>query len=267
MASPLAALAEEVLRSHGLYHLPVDPFEIAKHEGILCWPRRYGDGFDARIEYYPDLTSYCIHYAEPQGWRTEGRVKFSLGHELGHYYIEEHRKLIREGKVHNSVSDYRSRDEREIEADEFSAELLMPMELFRRELRSFHGGFCTIQDLLKLANKLGTSVTSTARRYCESDGEACTIFFSENGRIRWGKASEDMSRTGMYWYEFGTPPPQGSKTAEYWAKFNVGEFPDRLAGRVDSDVWFSHPGADELWEEVMPLGNTGRVITQLTPHD
>ena len=32
-------------------------------------------------------------------------------------------------------------------------------------------------------------------------------------------------------------------------------------------LFLSRPGADELWEEVMPLGNTGRVITQLTPHE
>ncbi len=266
MASAIAELTESVLRSHGLYRLPVNPFDIAKHEGILCWPRRYGDGFDARIEYYRGYQSYCIYYAQPWGWRTEGRVRFSIGHELGHYYIDEHRELIKDQKVHNSVSDYRSRNEIEIQADEFSAELLMPMALFRKELKAFHGGFCTIQDLLKLANRLGTSVTSTARRYCESDGEACTIFFSENGRIRWGKASEDMSRTGMYWYDYGTPPPTGSKTAEYWTKYQAGEFVDRLAGQVDADVWFIKPGADVLWEEVMPLGNTGRVITQLTPH-
>jgi Zn-dependent peptidase ImmA (M78 family) len=267
MPSLSAELAVKVLRAHRMYSLPIDPFAIARKEGIVIKPGVYGDDFDARIEHYPALKAYCIFHAEPGGWRTEGRVRFSLAHELGHFYLPEHRVRLRNCQVHNSQTDFVSRDPHELEADEFAANLLMPLELFRAELKTFRGGFCTIQDMLKLANRLGTSVTSTARRYCESDGEACTIYFSEGGRVRWGKASEDMNRTGMYWYQYGTPAPDGSKTAEYWNQFYAGERPERLAGQVDADVWFSRPGAAVLWEEVMPLGNTGRVITQLTPHD
>jgi hypothetical protein len=141
------------------------------------------------------------------------------------------------------------------------------MELFRKELRTFRGGFCTLDDLGRLADRLGTSLTSTCRRYCESDGEACTIYFSEAGVIQWGKFSEDMRRTGMYWWDYGTPPPQGSITAAYWERIRNGGPAERLACSVDADIWFERPGAAELWEEVLPLGGTGRAITQLTPYE
>jgi Zn-dependent peptidase ImmA (M78 family) len=250
-----------------MYKLPINPFDIAKKEGIVIKPGYYDDDFDARIEYYPALNAYCIFHAEPIGWRTEGRVRFSIAHELGHFYLPEHRVRLRNGQMHNSKSDFVSRDPRELEADEFAADLLMPMESFRAELKRFRGGFCQLKDLMTLASNLGVSVTSVARRYCESDGEACTVYFSEGGKIRWGKASEDMNRTGMVYYRYGTPAPAGSKTAEYWEKFYAGERPERLAGQVPATVWFQWPRAKNLWEEAMPLGSTGRVITQLTPHD
>lgn len=267
MPSVTAELATETLRSLRLYKLPVDPFEIIKCEGIELSPGIYGDKFDARIEYYKSVGEFCIFYNLPVVWRTEGRVKFSLGHELGHYYLPHHRERLRNGYRHNSITDFISRDPMEVEADEFSADLIMPMELFRKELKNFRGGFCTLEDLGRLANRLGTSLTSTARRYCESDGEACTIYFSEVGVIQWGKASDDMKRTGMYWWDYGTPPPQGSNTAAYWEKIRHGGPAERIASRVDADIWFNRPGAAELWEEVLPLGGTGRAVTQLTPYE
>lgn len=266
MPSELAQLAEGVLRSMSMWRLPVDPFEIAKQEGILVKPRDYSDGFDARIEYYPGYNQFCIFYNEPAGWRTDGRVRFSIAHELGHYYIGEHYERLLAGKVHDSVSDFGSRDPREEQADEFAAELLMPMELFRAEVNRFLGKFCTLNDILKLANKLGTSITSTARRYCQSDHEPCTIFFSQGGLIRWGKNSSDMQRIGLSYYKWGTAPPANSKTAKLWAAIGGGEPVEPIEGVVDANVWFDRTYVTELWEEARPLGNTGRVITQLTPH-
>jgi hypothetical protein len=267
MASPSAELAEGILRSFGMWKIPVDPFRIVEHEGIFLSPGVYGERFDARIEYYRDVDNFCIFYEEPAGWRTEGRVKFSIAHELGHFYLPAHRQRLRSGNWHNSVSDFASRDEAEAEADEFAADLLMPMDLFRKELDRFRLGFCDLDDLFTLANRLGTSITSTARRYCESDREACTIFFSRGGRIWWNRFSEDMRRLGLYFYPYDTAPPTGSKTAEFWEQAGAGTTPERLSGRVASHVWFQWPKRDYLWEEVAALGNTGRVITQLTPDD
>ena len=164
-------------------------------------------------------------------------------------------------------TDYSSRSPTELEADAFSADLLMPMPLFREELRRFRNGFCTLDDLGTLANRLGTSLTSTAKRYIASDGEACTIFFSRDGRMHWGEASEDIHRLGLYWIDTGERPPKGSKTAALWDAIDAGEPTEKMGGRVRADVWFKWPKVEFLWEEAMPLGNTGRAITQLTPDD
>jgi hypothetical protein len=267
MPSLTAEIAEETLRSFRLWKLPVNPLDIIKLEGIELSPGTYGDKFDARIEYYKSLEKFCIYYNIAAGWRNEGRVNFSLAHELGHYYLPHHRERLRNGYQHNSITDYVSRDPFELEADNFSADLIMPMELFRDEIKFFRNGICTLADLGKLANRLGTSLTSTSRRYCESDVEACTIYFSDAGVIEWGKFSEDMRRTGMYWWSYGSPPPKGSKTALYWDNYIQRGQVEPMQGRVDANIWFERPAASELWEEVMPLGGTGRAITQLTPYE
>lgn len=266
MPSPIAEQAADVLKSLDMWRLPVDPFEIAKHEGIILRPGSYTDGFDARIEFYKPFKKFCIFYNRPQGWRTEGRVRFTLGHELGHYYIDEHQLQLRAGKVHDSVSDYRSQNEIEKQADEFSADLLMPIELYRNEVNRFLGQYCTLDDLLKLANHLGTSITSTALRYCQSDHEPCTFFFSQDGVVRWGRYSTEMKIRGLSYFKSGTPPPKGSKTAKLWESIRTGEAAEPVAGVVDASVWFDRTFVRELWEEARPLGNTGRVITQITPH-
>lgn len=267
MLRPSAELAEQTLRLLRLWKIPVDPFEIVRKEGIHLAPGRYGERFDGRIEYYSDVDEFCIFHEEVGGWRTQGRVNFTIGHELGHYYLPEHRQLIRDGKWHNSVADFSSRDKREIEADEFAANLLMPMELFRKELDRFRQGFCDLDDLFTLSNRLGTSVTSTARRYCESDREPCTIFFSANGVIWWNHFSEDMKSLGLYYYPYDEAPPSGSKTAEFWERVRNGETPEKISGRVLASRWFQWPKREFLWEEVTALGGTGRAITQLTPDD
>lgn len=74
-----------------------------------------------------------------------------------------------------------------------------------------------------------------------------------------------MQLRGMFFHKYGTPAPYGSKTAEMWDRIRCDEPCDLMSGTVDAHVWFEWPKADYLWEEVMPLGNTGVVITQLTP--
>lgn len=266
MPTASAQLAEKVLKSFNLWRLPVQPLEIASQEGIVVRPGFFGEGFDARIEYYRSQQAFCIFHANLGGWKTEGRVRFSIAHELGHFYLPVHRERLLNGISHNSESDFRSKHPAELEADEFAADLLMPMQLFRAQLNSFRNGFCTLGNLGTLAERLGTSLTSTAMRYCASDREPCTIFFSSNGLMHWGKASQDMQLLGMYFCETNNPPPAGSKTAALWADIRAGGPGQKIEGRLPAEVWFKWPKAKYLWEEAMLLGQN-RVITELTPDD
>ncbi len=270
MSDPIAAEAEGVLKALGMWKLPVDPFAVAKEEGIELAPGNYGHGFDARIEYLPMFKRFVVYYREPGPGRTMGRVRFSLAHELGHFYLPDHREELREGRMHNSESDFRSKHPREAQADEFAASLLMPQELFIAQVRRFRQHVCTLPEICKLAEEyFHTSVTSTARRYCQCDIEACSIVVSREGDVLWAMHSEDMRRLNMKYIQFGQAVPRMSKTAALWDR--IGDSPEDLSaveGAVESDVWFERPYyRKELWEEAMPLGYTGLALTYLTLED
>ena len=90
METPIADRAKDVLVTLNMWRVPVDPFAIAVEEGMELAPGTYGEGFDARIEYLTSVKRFVIYYRE--SGRTEGRIRFSVAHELGHFYIPEHRQ-------------------------------------------------------------------------------------------------------------------------------------------------------------------------------
>lgn len=257
--------SQEILRSLDRWYLPVDPLAIAEEEEIELAPGEYSEGFDARIEYLTDVRSFVLYYRDIGPGRTAGRVRFSVAHELGHYYL--HRDYLLAGHAHDSQADFRSRDSKEQEADEFAARLLMPRELFVNEVRRFRQRICTLAELCQLADRVfETSVTSTVRRYCQCDIEPCCLVVSDGGAVKWAVASEDMRRLGMGYVEFGTAVPRMSKTAALWEGADGGAN-EPVEGEVAAPVWFSRPYRSRLWEEAMLLGRTGLALTYLTVAD
>jgi Zn-dependent peptidase ImmA (M78 family) len=261
-------LARQVLQTHDRWTLPVDPFAIAKDEDIQLAPGYYGDGFDARIEYVPEVKRFVIYYRNEGQGRPRGRVNFSIAHELGHFFLPSHREQLLAGEMHNSVSDFRSTRRQEQEADDFAANLLMPRELFRAEVQRFRQRVCTLAEMSKLADqRLKTSITSTARRYCESDIEACSVVFSHEGIVRWAMHSQDMKAKNMKFVPANMTVPRGSKSEELWRHASSQSRAVSSEGVVSASIWFENPFADQLWEDVMFLGGTGFSITLLTPNE
>jgi hypothetical protein len=257
--------AEKTLTALRMWRLPVDPMAIAKEEGIELAPGRYGEKFDARIKFVRAAKTFILSYREACPGLTEGRVRFSIGHELGHYYLAHHREYLLRGHTHRSVTDFRSRDPHEMEADEFSSALLMPAPLFAAALKSRNMTICTLSDLSRLAeNTFQTSLTSTVRRYVGFDWEACSMVVSRDGVVKWAKHSDSMNALHMGWIEYDIPVPNTTPTAKLWNRLAQEATLERMDGRVDADVWFDRPYRPRLWEESMPLGYTGLVLTFLT---
>ena len=263
MADEIVKTAEDVLKALDQWRLPVDPFAIAREEKILLAPGTYGEGFDARIEYFPSDRRFGIYYREMG--RTPGRIRFSLGHELGHFYLPEHRERLFKGIMHNSESDYRSRDPLEQQADKFSANLLMPRDLFVEAVKNFRQSVCDIRDLKKLAERLGTSITSTVIRYCDCDIEPAMAIFSEDGIVRWTYFSQDMKELGCWFVRFGTQIPTNSQTTKLLELLENGPTDEVVGHRIDPHVWFEWPRCKWLYEEAVQLGN--RVLTWLAVDD
>src|SRR5262245_18103857 len=67
--------AERVLKSLGMWRIPVDPFAILKEEGIELAPGAYGNKFDARIEYVKSDQLFIVYYKTPEHGPTPGRMR------------------------------------------------------------------------------------------------------------------------------------------------------------------------------------------------
>ncbi|GIW88278.1 MAG: hypothetical protein KatS3mg108_2602 [Isosphaeraceae bacterium] len=260
--------AKSTLIALDMWRLPVNPFAIVKEEGIELAPGRYGPKFDARIEFVGAERAFILYYRTAQHGRTESRVRFSLAHELAHFYLPSHREYLLSGRSHNSVIDFRSRNPRENEADEFASALLMPRELFLAEMDKRRRSFWTLSDLCRLADEeFQTSVTSTVRRYCQFDFEPCAMVVSEANRVNWAWHSDSMRALGMSHVPAGSRVPGTSRTAGLWKRLEGSDSLDAVGGLVPAQAWYERPYREELWEEAMPLGYTGLVLTYLTLQD
>ena len=234
--------------------LPIDLDSIIQSEEIRPRPGNYGDNFGGRIEYIPEKNIFLLYHPAV----ISPRVRFSIGHELGHFYIPEHRKLLLAGKCHNSKPGFVSHKRLENEADEFAANLLVPEDYLLK--LSQKRKFLTLKDLLELANELKVSATAMAIRYVKTTADRCAVILSQNGQQKFYWPSEEMGHIGFEW-RGRQDIPLDSATAEAAQNQGSGKIFEKAS---DSDIWFSRRIKEcEIWEEAFPLGYTGLVLTML----
>lgn len=237
---------------------PVNVLRIAGEESILLAPGDYGENFDGRIEYHRKKGKFILFYPGQNSTRTEGRVRFSVAHELGHYYLPRHRELLLGGKFHCSQVGFICDNRLEREADLFAASLLVPEAVLSDlcERRKF----LNLKDILQLANAWNVSATCAAIRYVEYASEACALLVSRNGEVLYYIPSEDAAYRGFEWLGAKTIP-RHSATAEAAATNGPGHIIER---ETHTETWFSQRRAGcSLWEEAYALGYTGLVLTML----
>lgn len=260
-------IAQDVLDAYEVRSLPVDLQAIAAAEGIALLPGDYDGCFDGRIECRrrDPVGSFYLFYANVEpGVRTRGRVRFSIAHELGHYYLPEHRQFLLSGQWHGSHSDFVSNKPTEREADTFASCLLMPEKVFSAEVSRRSGRVCSLQELTALAEStFHTSITSTAIRYATLCFEACTVILSRDGHVLYSVASEDMRVRGLGWIPPRTRVPPMTPSG----RLQTERTPDHADGEVDAVVWLGTRRGTALWEDALRLGNTGLVLTLLAAPD
>ncbi|MFZ3208762.1 MAG: ImmA/IrrE family metallo-endopeptidase [Geobacteraceae bacterium] len=116
------------------------------------------------------------------------RCRFTIGHELAHFLCPWHKPLSSDGFLCSS-EDMRLVDARkseraaymEVEANRFSALLLMPLPQFRKDVRQCKD--VDIKHILDLARLYETSKEATARRYVDVQDEPCAAIVSCKGRV------------------------------------------------------------------------------------
>jgi len=249
--------AAELLENCSISLAPVDPFEIARHQGITVHavddPSLPCSGF-----IFPSGDSkFTIVYSNASN--NEAFQRFTVSHELAHYEMVEHQEILRSGGGrHVSESNFISPAWYEQEADCFAASLLMPEKAFTSEIRRGGLGLATIR---RLADTFKTSLSSTAIRYAELTPDPILVVVSDGTRILYVLRSDRM-RSFRSYVERGSPIPAASTTARLMASRSKGL--RELEGVSWLSAWSDNPEKDlEFSEDVIDLGQYGRVLTIL----
>lgn len=130
-----------------------------------------------------------------QRGQSPGRRSYTLGHEFGHWVL--HRKLIEQAVYCTEADVFRkSGADIEREADEFAANLLMPLHDFRRQLDpKEHPDFETLN---VMANRYGVSLTAAILRWLEYTETRAIMLVSVDGYGDWSKSSKAAFESRRY---------------------------------------------------------------------
>jgi len=228
----ISELAEGLLELSGQNSLPIDLSLIAKLESphIIFQGVKFSGAFDGTLRIVNGR--FVVLFNSNFGNEDNPRVRFTIAHELGHYFIDEHRRYYEAGNTHNSTFSFDPSQQEELEANHFAANLLMPKSIFEPLVLDSFPGWNTIE---AMAQNARTSIISTALRYIELTDHPCVLIVIEGTMIKWFKPSKEMK--GVY-IERGPVP---SYTHSYGVAYD-GSVPPNAWDDTDADHWLTISG-------------------------
>jgi Zn-dependent peptidase ImmA (M78 family) len=196
--------------------------EIARFESLLIHYDDYEDAFDGMLLYDTDIESFHIHInTNTKNPKYSKRSRFTLAHELAHFFIDEHRLGIKYGYLdpHASFHNINHKSLIELEADYFASCLLMPKnklnassKKYKQETGNKKFSFDTI---LWLSNSFQTSVLSTLIKFAEYGTHEIFVVVSKNNIAKWFIKSTDFPNW-KFKFKIGDTIPNTTVAGEYY---------------------------------------------------
>ncbi len=196
---------------------------------------------------------------------NKGFERFSVAHELGHYFLPGHPEALLTNDVHSSRAGFTSSERHELEADHFAAGFLMPSFLFDQEINKHQSGMSAIKSLRAVCE---TSMMATAIRYAQRTPDPIAIVISEKHKIDYCFMSDEMKEiSGLSWPRKGQALPSGSATLRFNGAENNILNRKEAEAETSFDDWFNCSVKASLYEEVLGLGNYKKTLTVLSAED
>ena len=146
-ASELLSHAEQ----HGINSRPLDLTSLCKSLNILISYKPLRDNLSGSLEYLNErwvITVNALHH--------EGRQRFTIAHELGHYCLHKRSTLDAfDDEIFHRGNGYSLK---EFQADSFAGELLMPENDFRHYINDIS------TNINEIADHFGTSAMAVRKR-------------------------------------------------------------------------------------------------------
>jgi len=193
---------EEIAAAYSLQKPPVDPFLVVHEERCI---HAEGDdlanAFDGCLEYLGNgrfLLAFNTKYDQwPHNGGHHPKVRFTVAHELGHYFREEHRNRLKGGgPAYTCFTEFVVDPLMEQEADCFAAGLLMPSQLLAPIVNE--EAEPTLDMIKQISRDFDVSLTSMMIRWVRLSDFPCAIFSLSGGSIKWGWVSDALAAKGAF---------------------------------------------------------------------
>ncbi len=166
---------ERKAKQLGFTRFPICPFEIAEIEEIVVEPKPADSKGVSGGIIFGD-SGVGIFYST--NIMSEGFQRFTVGHELGHYFLEGHPdEILKTAPLHVSRAGFtQGNSSIELEADHFASGLLLPSKLVRETLAENMIGLEGIEALKEASL---CSLTASAIRAAECSPYPMAVIVSQ----------------------------------------------------------------------------------------
>lgn len=189
--------------------------------------------------------------------REEGRKRFAVAHELGHWFLHETESQIFSCTA-EQMRDYKG-SPMEVEANLFASELLMPTALFRPLASDSEP---TLGQIKTLAGIFNTSLTATAMKFVDVNKHECILVLSKGKSVAWSKQQKNR---------FGLRIEKGMRLHHDSLAFHVGTPAGEIGPEiVNPEAWISQNVNErqiEVTEQSWALDGYDSVLTLLIVAD
>lgn len=190
--------------------------------------------------------------------RETGRKRFTLAHEMGHYFNE---RELRNNSFYKctfaDIFSFKPPKEYENDANEFAAELLMHKPWFGKYISERKIDLNLIKDI---ASEFNVSLTAAAIRYANIGKYPAAVIMSKNGKVEWSCINNYFP---FKWIPKGYRVREESAAYDFFAGGEVQDCEDLMP----ATVWFAgdYKSMKEvyLYEQNLVMKNYESVLTLL----
>lgn len=248
--------AQSFLEEIGISQLPVIPRAICNQLGIVYREQSLKSIDGMLIIFESGASLISVNTSIPE----LGRKHFTGAHELGHFCMDAYDQ----SEFHCTREDIENFRKQilpmELRANQFAAELLMPVSLFGALVDGHEPEWDYIK---QLAEHCHTTWLATARRFIDITDLACVLIVSKNRSVSWFHPSK----------KFRAYIDMDSRLISPCTMANLahqGQIPPDNFELVKADNWVSGRGvtpSTEVLEWTLPRNSYGQVLTLLLDED